>query len=528
MTSAAPAKRSALAEDLAREAQELRQTHISWVFMHEDRVFKVKKPVSLGFLDFSTLALRRQACEAELRLNRRLAPDVYLGLRPIVRDAQGRHGIGAATGAHAEAVDWAVEMRRLPDAHAAQQRLAAGTLSGDDVERVATALSDFHAALPVTAETSAFGTATAVRGNVEENFEQSRECVPDILSRSELSALHAAQLDFLDRHDTTIDARAAQGRCREGHGDLRLEHVYLDDDGRVEVIDCVEFSARLRCADVCSDLAFLAMDLRLQGHDRLAEWLLSSYALHANDYGLYAISDFYESYRAHVRAKVTGITARDTGRDPAARARAGQRSKTFFTLAADCMRGAHGRPLVIAVGGVIASGKSTLARALSMALGLPRIEADRTRKHLAGVPAEQKLGGAAFSGAYAPDASARTYAEVRDRAQQVLRSGRAVVIDASFRSRDERDALGRLADAHGAALLMVECRAPLQVCRARLAERARGAHVSDGRLEVLDAFADSYEPIDELSAHRHLPLDTTVPVEHNIALALQKIAALRG
>lgn len=530
-----------LESDLAQDAEALRETHISWVFMHGTRVYKVKKPVDLGFLDFTSQAQRRCACESELELNRRLAPGVYLGLRPVLRDATGKHRLGdrlaspgSTTGAPTEptaqatVVDWAVEMRRLCDDDAADARLRAGQLSTDDVERVARRLVQFHTEVRSDETTAGFGSPAAIEVNVAENFEQSAPCVPVIIAADALRALQQYQRDFVTAHAELLAERARSGYVRDGHGDLRLEHVYLSEADRVEIIDCIEFNDRFRYADVCSDLAFLAMDLRFNGQDRLAEWLLSTYALHANDYGLYALTDFYESYRAHVRAKVTGFTASDPGRAVPVRERAAARSKAFFQLAARCAEGSHGPRVVVGVGGLIASGKSTLAHAVAAELGLPLVEADRTRKHLAGVAPAQPLGGAAFAGDYSPEATARTYAEVLRRADATLASGRAVVVDASFRAREGRDALRELAAQHDVPALFVECRAEPSLCRARLEQRARGPHVSDGRLAVFDDFVRSYEAPDELPANLLLRLDTARPLAQNLQAVLRRVQALRS
>lgn len=513
-----------LAADLARDAGELRQTHISWVFMHEQRVIKVKKPVSLGFVDFSTIELRKRACEAELSLNRRLAPRIYLGLRRITRGPDGVHRVEG----EGETVDWAVEMARLPDDDACEARLLTGRLDAGDMGRVARRIADFHAAMAQDAGPPAFDVVRAVADNVEENFEQTRQSAPRYVEAEHLEAIQRFQRGFLEQHGQLLRRRVQAGRVCDGHGDLRLEHVYLGAQGGIDIIDCVEFNERLRIADVCADLAFLSMDLRYHGRDDLAESLLAAYARQSNDFELYRLVDFFESYRAYVRAKVTSMTAEGEGRDEGFRRIAAERARRFYLLAEACGRPPLRPPVVVAVGGVIASGKSTIASGVAEQLGLCVVDADRTRKFMAGVDATHKLGGDAFEGAYSSDATARTYDEVLRRASAVLASGRSVVVDASFRSRAHRARLAHLATERGVPMLLVECRVDEETCRHRLERRARRAHISDGRLAIFDDFVKRFEPFEELPASQHLVLDTAGSLADNLAAVRGRVDDLQS
>lgn len=506
-----------LAQDLLAGGFELRETHISWVFLGPERVYKVKKPVGLGFLDFRTLALRRAACEAELRLNRRLAPDVYVGLVPITRDAAGRHVLGGA----GEPVDWAVDMRRLPDADAAQARLAAGTLGHGDVQRVAEHLARFHATASVNAETASFGAPAVIRHNATENFDQTRTSAPRYLEPAALAEIERWQLGFIDTHAALFERRMAEGRVRDGHGDLRLEHVYLDARGGIQIIDCIEFNQRFRYADVCADLAFLSMDLTWHDAPLLSEALLAAYARASGDWELYTLVDFYESYRATVRGKVSAFLADDAGAAPALRQRADRDARKYLLLAQACEREPIARPVVYAVGGLIASGKSTLAAALSAATGAPVVDTDHARKELAGVAPTTPLSDRPFAGAYTQAATDKVYAEAMRRAGLVLASGRPVILDASFRSHAMRARASELARAHGVELRLVECRVPATVARARLVERAKGPSVSDGDLSAYEALARAWEPITDLEPAHHLVIDTTRPLSESVAAVLR-------
>lgn len=513
-----------LKDDL-RCGRELEETHISWVFLGESEVWKVKKPVDFGFLDFSTPEKRRLACEAEVEFNRRLAPEVYLGVAAVTRDAAGVHRLSdpRAAEADAEIVDWAVHMRRLPSTRRADYLLVAGQLEAADLDRLAEHLATFHAAARADEQIAAFGTPHAIGINVRENFDQTRDSIAAYLSPAEAREIEAWQKTALDERRELFEARRRAGRIRDGHGDLRLEHVYLplggDDDGDGDkpaplVVDCIEFNERFRFGDTSSDIAFLAMDLAWHGRVDLAERFLAAYARASDDFDLYSLIDFYESYRAYVRGKIAALLAADKEADAASAERAEHEARRYFRLALAAERRTLVQPKIVAVGGVIASGKSTLARRVADELAAPIVDADRTRKALLGVAATQPVRVDAWSGAYSTEMSDRVYAELLRRADVVLGSGRPVVLDASYRTRRHRQAARDFAQDRGVPFLFVECATPPEICRARLAERRGG--VSDGRLEIFDAFLAGWENVEELDGEDHL-LATGTDVEADLA-----------
>lgn len=495
---------------------ELRETHISWVFLTEAEVYKVKKPVSLGFVDFSSLPARQAACEAEVALNARLAASTYLGVTPVRRGADGRHTLRG----DGEVVDWAVRMLRLPDEVRADVRLGRGDLGPTDVDRIADHVAAFHGRCRSDADTAAHGGPQAIARNVRENFAQTRGEVERFVTPDEAREIERWQLGFLERRADLLAQRAAKGFVREGHGDLRLEHVYLErtpanGDG-ITILDCVEFSERLRSGDVVSDVAFLSMDLASHGRVDLAERLLAKYARGSDDFDAYALSDFYESYRAYVRAKIATMMATGAASSEL-RARAEADARRHFLLALACERRGLLPPVVLAVGGVIASGKSTVADAFADRLAAPVIDADRTRKALLGVAHGQPLHVGAWEGPYDPRFTDAVYDEVMRRAAVVLASGRSVVLDASFRTAALREKARDLARRHGVPFLFAECRVPEATAIARLEERERSGGVSDGRRAIFKDFLARVEPATEIGEREHLVLDTSRPLEASIA-----------
>ncbi len=256
-----------LPDDLMAPGLELRQTHISWVYLSSTEVWKVKRPVDLGFLDFTTIEKRREACENEVALNRRLAPSVYLGVVPVRRSrSDGLSFEGAG-----EVVDWAVHMKRLPERDRADLRLADGRMSDDDIEAIARRLAAFHERSRHDERIRRFGSIDVIEKNVRENFEQVESSIRDYVSDDQVDEIESWQIRFLRDRRTTFEARVEDERIRDGHGDLRLEHVYLTDAGQIAIIDCIEFNERFRFADVCADVVFLAMDLAYSGRVDVAE-----------------------------------------------------------------------------------------------------------------------------------------------------------------------------------------------------------------------------------------------------------------
>lgn len=511
-----------LAADLLERGYERIETHISWVFLGEDEVFKLKKPLDLGFLDFTTLERRKRACDAEVELNRRLAPGVYLGVVPVTADAGGPR-----LGGEGPVVDWAVHMKRLADRDRADVRLAEGRLDHGAIEAVAATVAEFHTRARSDAETAAFGTVDRIAENVLENFRQTRDTVEHYLEPPEAAELEQFQLGFLRDHADLFEARVRADRVRDGHGDLRLEHVYVSDDGAISIIDCIEFNDRFRYADVCADIAFLAMDLARLGHVDLSEHCLGSYARVADDHDLYGVVDFYESYRAHVRAKIATLVAEGAHTPPKVRERMAREARRDYLLAVAAHRRSVLSPMLIAVGGIIATGKSTIAERIARERSAPIVDADRTRKFMLGARPTDKLHEGAWQGAYDPAFTEEVYAEVLRRAEVVLSSGRPVIVDASFRSRAFRRRVRDMATRLGVPFRFVECRCDPEVSRARLRERARTQSVSDGRLEIFDDFVRSYEPVSEadgFSAGEAVTLDTGAPLEHSLQKLQQTIA----
>jgi aminoglycoside phosphotransferase family enzyme/predicted kinase len=532
---AAGAKRAVLAEvselvrDLLRPeafgaeagvAVALRTTHASWVFLVGDEAWKLKRPVDLGFLDFRTVEARRHDCEEEVRLNRRLAPDVYLAVEPVHRTPAGLK-VGAADG---PIVDWAVRMRRLPDEASAEAMLARGALDAAALARLAAHAARF---LAEARAVPALGAPEILRASVEENFAQVAPFLGELLDQATWDEARAFQLGQLTTGAERFGARAREGRIREGHGDLRLEHVYFlppagggSGGEEIAIIDCIEFNERFRCGDAAGEAAFLAMELESAGRFDLADGFVARFAEASDDFGLYGVLDFYLSYRAWVRGKVAAFVAADVGTPPELRARKRQEARRDFALARSCAGTALDPPFLIAVGGPPGSGKSTLAGGLGRVLAAPVVASDRVRKALGGIAATTR-GGADL---YRPEMNERTYREMFGRARRVVESGRGVLLDATFSTPASRAAAAELARACGVRFAFIEARcSAVETLRARLAAREAGPSVSDATEALLEPLLRRYQPLGPGDPQPALTIDTVAPPAVVVAAALDQL-----
>jgi aminoglycoside phosphotransferase family enzyme/predicted kinase len=482
------------------ERVEVHETHVSCVFVAGERAYKLKKPLVLPFLDYGTPARRRAMCDEEVRLNRRLAPAIYLGVRAIRPTPVG---FELADADAEDAEDYLVEMRRFDEADTLAGRLADGRLTDADDRAVARRLAAFHAAarrVPATGRP-----VVAVERRMAVNAHELLALVDQRSETERVLALERFVHAFVGAHAGLLDARARRGQVRELHGDLRAEHVLLATD--VQVVDCIEFDRELRELDVGDELAFLVMDLTALGGERFARVLVDAYRDAGGDPGDDALIAFYATYRALVRAKVALLRA---GQLPASDPAHGRESAAARDLLALAERFAWRArtPLAIVLCGVPASGKSHLASALAERSGLAHLSSDVTRKRLAGLPPTDR----AEPADYGPDASRRTYADLGRRAAQRVAAAGGVLIDATFRHRADRDAF-RAGFGEAAPLLYVECRVPAAELERRARTRDRDpARVSDADVAVVLREAGTWEPLDEVAADAHVTLRADRPV----------------
>ncbi len=469
---------------------ELRQTHISVICLTDDVVYKIRKPVKFSFLDFSTLAQRRFDCEREVELNQRLAPDVYLGIVPIVR----RNGRVSVEGP-GEIIDWAVKMNRLPDSATLEHRLQRGEVGPEMIGLLGRRLAAFHAAAASGAHIAEYGRYEAISHNVLENLEVVQGNGDAVIDSEQLARLTQLIRQRLESDRELIDRRKERGVPRDTHGDLRLDHVYFFPDrlppADLCVIDCIEFNDAFRYADPVADIAFLIMDLKYHGHPELARRLTDEYFLAAGDEEGRQLLPLYVSYRAAVRAKVATLALAESEIPEAERKAASERARGLWLLALSELEAPWRRPCLVLVGGLQGTGKTTLARGLAEVAGFTVIRTDVVRKELIEESQRSSPGRTNTVGIYAEEHIDQTYDECLRRAVELLRRGRRVIVDATFSREVQRQRFLDAARRLGMPGYFLNCQADSEIVHRRLDERSGDA--SDADWQVYQTSVSKWE-----------------------------------
>ncbi|MEM4658651.1 MAG: AAA family ATPase [Candidatus Methanosuratincola sp.] len=475
------------------------QTHISDIFIASPFVYKLKKPVDLGFLDFTTLEKRHFFCHREVELNRRLS-DIYIGVEQIVE----RNG-GLAFG-QGKVVDYVVVMRELEEGFFLIDLLKRGALTKGDLERVVEKLTDFYLKQRQTEETAKFGEVDIIRFNVHENFAQTKDFIGDTITQPSYETIVLYNNMFFEQRLSLFKERQKRGMIKDCHGDLHLHHIHVTPSS-LNIFDCIEFNDRLRYIDIACDIAFLAMDLDFNGRGDLSDFIEKEFSERLGDDTLADILEFYKCYRAYVRGKVESIKGAEEDVPEEDRKLAKEVAREYFRLALSYSLFGS-KPCFIVTFGIIGSGKSTLAAAIASETGGEVISSDKVRKELAGLKPEERVYVGFDTGIYSSQMTEATYAELVERACKVVRGGRSAIIDASFSKRKFREMLSKKASALARPVLFIETKASIDTIGRRLIERElAGASVSDGRLEILERFIGGFEAPVEISPTNYFTAD---------------------
>lgn len=469
---------------------DLIETHISWVLLAGDYAYKIKKPVDFGFLDFSTLEKRENFCREELRLNRRLAPSLYLEVVAIGGPAEVPR-----LGATDQVIEFAVKMKRFDEALRLDHLLDANTLEGSHIDSLADELAAFHGTAGIAGKDREYGDPDVVLQPVLENFEQIR---PLLDPRQ-----HAKQLQLLERIEDwchasfdqlrdTLAERKQNGFVRECHGDAHLANMVLID-GQVLLFDCLEFNPALRWIDVISELAFTVMDFEDRAHPAFARRLLDRYLQRSGDYASLALLRFYEVYRACVRAKVAALRWQQTPVGEAHQS-AWLELCEYLSLAESYT---HPRqPVIVCCSGVSGSGKTTISQEILESLPLIRIRSDVERKRLFGLSLEARSEEAVGEAMYSEEANARTFDQLASLARTIVGAGFGVIVDATFLRLAERQRFADLARALDAPFRILEITASETVMRERIERRNHlGKDASEADTSVLARQLEWREPL---------------------------------
>ncbi|MBI5598542.1 MAG: AAA family ATPase [Deltaproteobacteria bacterium] len=493
------------------------QTHISYILLTPDIVYKIKKPVDFGFLDFTTLKKRLYFCREEVRLNRALAPGMYLGVVPIARERGGFRMEGKG-----RPVEYAVKMKRIPPDATLESMIKQDSVLPSTIVRIASAIAGFHGKAARGPRISSYGNLNAVRKNTGENFSQTARFVGSqgrlarrqgrldwkTITRERYGAIKEYTRGFLENNSALFVERARGGFIRDCHGDIHSEHVCVEPGrGGISIFDCIEFNRRFRCSDVVADMAFLSMDLDFRGRGDLARVFDRAYFSRTKDRRGARLLNFYKCYRAYVRGKVESfrlIEPEETARDKRA---AFLNAMRYFHLAHKYSKGGT-RPAMVVVAGLAGTGKSAVAKALGDATGMAVLSSDEVRKLLFSIPLTEHRHERFAKGIYSKEATDRTYRELIKKAFAMLSSGRSVILDATFSKEKHLERARKAAEKCGASFHVIACTADDETVKKRIEKRASEAGaVSDATWTVYKKQKGLFEEIKTA----HLELSTGAP-----------------
>ena len=484
---------------------EIHQTHISAVFLAGDYAYKLKKPVDLEFVDYSTLDRRRYFCDREVELNQRLAPDVYLDVVAVVDDDGLRIETTPEEGD--DVVEWAVRMRRLDESDTLLARFDRGAIPPGIFERIGRCVARFHGDADRGPHIAEYAAYSVVEKNAMDNFDQTRSHVGETVDPDVFDRLRRLTRRRLDELQSVIAGRAEDGVARDTHGDLRLEHVYISGDD-LWIVDCIEFNEAFRYADPVSDVAFFAMDLGFRGYDDEARQFLDAYFQETKDDEGRRLVDFYVAYRSCVRAKVHGFKSMESEVPKPKRRQAHRKARAHWLYALSRLEAPEQGPELLLLAGLPAAGKSTLGRRFVDDDRVDvLIESDVVRKELAGLDPEESADAEFGEGIYTREFSRKTYEEVARRAGQHLEKGRRVAIAATFVSDERRRQMIDVARRRGVPVQFLECRISQQLAHQRL--EARTDDVSDAGIDVYENLKEAWEPPSPPVARVHRVVDTS-------------------
>ncbi|WP_404785527.1 AAA family ATPase [Altericista sp. CCNU0014] len=490
------------------EPVQLLQTHISYILLTGEYAYKIKKPIDLGFLDFTSPEKRRHFCQEELRLNRRLSPELYLGVLPVV-DNEDQYSFGVDDTEQLVA-DYALQMRQFPQDMLLSQLFQDGKLTPEMVQQLARQVAAFHTSAGTNPEVTAYGRVASIQQVATNNYAISAAFIGTSQTQQQLDETRTFTDCFFDRHADWFAQRQIEGKIRECHGDLHLNNVCVYRD-KIQIFDCIEFNQEFRNIDVIYDAAFLVMDLAFRGRADLANLFLNTYLEQTGDYRGAALLPLYLSMRAYIRGNVNSLALNDPAISPSEKAAYLQRGQAYYRQAWNYTRKSQGRILLMS--GLSGSGKSTVARQLAQKLNAIHLRSDAVRKHLAAIPLHQRgdRGGAVDSGIYTPEMTQKTYGILLELGLLLAQQGWPVILDAKYDRRALRQSVLEGAIAAQIPITIVECTAPVEVLRDRLLHRTND--ITDATADLLDSQIKAAEPLTEAEKAIAIVLQTDRPLE---------------
>jgi uncharacterized protein len=481
-----------------QEPIQLIQTHCSYVLLTGDYVYKLKKPVNFGFLNYSTLELRQQFCHEELRLNKRGAESLYLEVLPIYKSGE-QYQLGA-TG---DAVEYALKMRQFPDEALFSTMFESGAITESQIEELGRVVARYHSKAPTNDYISSFGLPAKVREAFDENYEQTVGYIGGPQTQQQFDETKQYTDKFFEQKAELFQSRITNNFIRECHGDLHMRNICLWHN-QILLFDCIEFNEPFRFVDVMYDVAFVVMDLEARGRKDLANIFLNTYVEQTGDWEGLQLLPLYLSRQAYVRAKVTSFLLGDPGVPVSVKEESAKTAAAYYTQAWQYTYSSNGK--LILMSGVSGSGKSTTARYLAKLRGAIHLRSDAVRKHLGGIGLYER----GSSELYSSEMTAKTYTRLLDLGIMLANQGFTVILDAKYdRVQLRSDAISK-ATHQGIPIQIIQCTAPVEVLNARLSSRS--GDIADATVDLLSSQLQSLEAFTDSEKSYIKILDTTQPL----------------
>ena len=473
-------------------AVELIQTHISYVALTGRYAYKIKKPVNFGFLDFSTLEKRKYFCEEEVRLNKRLCPEIYIGVVPITQKDNNFEING-----NGKVVEYAVKMKEFPQEKIMTKQLENDKVDEEIIDKICGILNDFYKTGERSNEIDSYGKVETVKKNTDENFAQTKSVIDITIPKQIFKYIKTVTNEFLEKKKELFEKRIKDGFIRDCHGDLHSGNIVVSNK-EVFIFDCIEFNKRFRYSDVASDLGFLAMDLDFQGCPYASSFFINSYVEKSGDQGIYDVLNFYKSYRAYVRGKVLGFKLDDSHIDKKEKQEIIKKASKYFDLAyyyaALFSRNfVKSKPIFFITSGLTGTGKTTVARKISTDYNTRLVSTDEVRKELQKIDKYERHHDAYNTGLYSPDKMMETYEKALEKTDKLLRKGESVTLDATFKTKKLRKMARDIASKNNAIFIILYCSTPEEFVKKYLEKRIKKKSISDGRWEIYIKQKDSFE-----------------------------------
>lgn len=485
---------------------QLLQTHISYVALTGKYAYKVKKPVNFGFLDFSSLNKRKYYCKKELRLNRRLCPEIYIGVLPIT-EKNGKFELNG----DGTIVEYAIKMKEFPQEDIMTNMLKQNKITEEIIANITAILIDFYNAQKPSNDIKKYGDLSVVKQNIDENFNQTKPMINITVPKNTYYFIKDAATKFFKQKKEVFLNRIKDNKIFDCHGDLHSGNIVVSDEN-IYIFDCIEFNDRFRFCDVASDIGFLAMDLDYLNFPYLSSYLIDQYVKKSTDVKIFSVLNFYKSYRAFVRGKVYGFQLMDPYIDTEKKRNVIESAKKYFDLSRyytrlfslDLLKK---KPLLFLVSGLSGTGKSTIARKIAVDYHAVQINTDVVRKETAGIDLFEQHHDQIDTGLYDPKKIDDTYKKVMNQAEKVLKKGENVVLDATFQKIKYRAMAHHIAVKNHSTVITLQCVCPDDIIKKRLENRLKKKSISDGRWEIYLAQKTTFEPY--ASDEKCLTIDTS-------------------